>query len=300
MAVIDYDKFREAGRIAAAAREHAKALITPGRLMREVVESCEAKIFELGGKLAFPAQISKNHIAAHYCPRPDDTTLIEDGDILKLDCGVHVDGYVADNAVTVDLRDGPDGALTCASRMALENVIAMIGPGVAVRDIGRTIQETIESMGFKPVFNLTGHGVARWVIHCAPSIPNYDDQRKGQLKPGQVIACEPFASDGRGYIEEVGEPEVFMQSRPLKLRDKLPPRVEELLASFMRLPFARRDLMRICEDENEAEATLRLLRKKGILVEFPPLAEKRGTRISQHEHTILITEHGAEVTTLSA
>ncbi|MCB9918797.1 MAG: type II methionyl aminopeptidase [Planctomycetes bacterium] len=300
MAVIDYDKFREAGRIAAAAREHAKALITPGRLMREVVEACEAKIFELGGQLAFPAQISKNHVAAHYCPPPDDTTIIEDGDILKLDCGVHVDGYVADNAVTVDLRDGPDGALASASRMALENVIAMIGPGVAVRDIGKTIQDTIESMGLKPVFNLTGHGVARWVIHCAPSIPNYDDQRKGTIKPGQVIACEPFASDGRGYIEEVGEPEVFQQSRPLKMRDKLPSRIEEALEAFRRLPFARRDLMRFFEDEKESEETLRYLRKKRLLTEYPPLAEKKGTRISQHEHTILITETGAEVTTLSA
>ncbi|HMQ22876.1 MAG TPA: M24 family metallopeptidase, partial [Planctomycetota bacterium] len=189
--VIDYDKFREAGRIAAAAREHAKALITPGRLMREVVESCEAKIFELGGKLAFPAQISKNHIAAHYCPRPDDTTLIEDGDILKLDCGVHVDGYVADNAVTVDLRDGPDGALTCASRMALENVIAMIGPGVAVRDIGRTIQETIESMGFKPVFNLTGHGVARWSSTARLRSPTTTTSARASSSPARSSRASP-------------------------------------------------------------------------------------------------------------
>lgn len=298
MAVIDYDKFREAGRIAAMAREHAKELISPGRRMRDVVEACENKIFELGGKLAFPAQISKNHVAAHYCPPPDDETLIDAGDILKLDCGVHVDGYVADNAVTVDLRDGPDGALASASRMALENVIAMVGPGVAIRDMGKTIQDTIQAMGLKPVFNLTGHGVARWVIHCAPSIPNYDDQRKGRLKPGQVIACEPFASDGRGYIEEVGEAEVFQQSRPLKQKDKLPANVEEALHGFKRLPFARRDLLRFFEEPAEAESTLQLLRKKRLLTEYPPLAEKKGTRISQHEHTIMITENGAEVTTL--
>lgn len=297
MVVVDYDKFREAGRIAGTAREFAKELIRPGTRMRDVVEACEAKIFDLGGKLAFPAQISKNNIAAHYCPAPDDETLIEDGDILKLDCGVHVDGYVADNAVTVDLRDGADGAIASASRMALENVLAMVGPGVAIRDMGRTIHDTISAVGLKPVFNLTGHGVARWVIHCAPSIPNYDDQRGGRLKPGQVIACEPFATDGRGYIEEVGEPEVFQQKRPLKQKDKLPSELEELLQKLRRLPFARRDLLRHLGNAKDAETALKGLRKKRILTEYPPLAEKRGTRISQHEHTIMITESGAEITT---
>ena len=293
---LDYSRFHDAGKIAAQAREHAKALIQPGARLRDIVESCEAKIRELGGEPAFPAQISRNHVAAHYCPAPDDETLVEDGDILKLDCGVHVDGYVADNAVTVDLRDGNDSPLSLASKTALENVIAMVGPGVAISEMGRTIQETIQAMGFKPVFNLTGHGVSRYVIHCAPSIPNYDDKRKDTLRPGQVIACEPFATDGRGYIEEVGKAEVFQQCRPLKSRDKLPPKVEAALEDFHRLPFARRDLLRHF-DAKECEDVLKLLRKKRLLHEYPPLAEKPGVRISQHEHTIVITESGAEVTT---
>lgn len=299
MATPDYDKFRAAGRIAATAREHGRSMIEPGRRLRDIVESVEAKIRELGGEPAFPAQISRNHIAAHYCPPPDDETVVEDGDILKLDCGVHVDGYVADNAVTVDLRDGNDSPLAMASRVALENVIAMVGPGVAISDMGRTIHDTIAAMGFKPVFNLTGHGVARFVIHCKPSIPNYDDKRPDRLRAGQVIACEPFATDGKGYIEEVGKAEVFQQNRPLKKRDKLPEDVENALSNMHRLPFARRDLQRFFS-EQESEKVLSLLRGKRLLHEYPPLAEKPGTRISQHEHTIMIMESGAEVTTVAS
>ncbi|MAE76359.1 MAG: type II methionyl aminopeptidase [Planctomycetes bacterium] len=297
MATLDPDKFRKAGRIAANAREYGRSLIEPGRLLRDIVEAVEARIFELGGKLAFPAQISVNHIAAHYCPPPDDKTTVNASDILKLDCGVHVDGHVADNAVTVDLRDGVDSPLSLASKMALENVIAMVGPGVAVAEIGRTVHDTISAMGFKPVFNLTGHGVSRWVIHCKPSIPNYDDKRSDRLAPGQIIACEPFATDGTGYIEERGTAEVFRQSRTVKPRDKLPQPVINALEELRRLPFARRDLVRFFGPK-EADGVLTMLHKRRILEDYPPLAEKPGVRISQHEHTMMILEDGVEVTTI--
>jgi len=297
MSALDYDKFRQAGRIAAKVREHGKTLIKPGVRLAEVVESCEAMIRDHGAENAFPAQISKNHIAAHYCPPPGDETMCGPDDILKLDVGVHVDGYVADNAVTVDLRDGAGSALSMASKMALENVIAFAGPGVAISEIGRTIHDTITSMGFKPVLNLTGHGVSRFVIHCAPHIPNYDDKRAGRLKVGQTIAVEPFATDGCGYIEEVGKPEVFQVSRATKARDKLPPNLEKALKAFSRLPFSRRDLARFMSN-GEAEQCLALLRKKRLMHEYPPLAEKPGVRISQHEHTMLVTENGVEVTTV--
>ena len=293
---LDYDKFRAAGRIAAKAREHAKALIKPGVRLLDIVESAENLIRENGGKLAFPAQISKNHIAAHYCPPPGDPTCAEAGDILKFDCGVHVDGYVADNAVTVDLREGPDSPLSIASKLALDNALAIVGPGVAVCEIGRTINDSITAMGFTPVYNLTGHGVSRYIIHCAPQIPNYDDKRKGRLKAGQVIAIEPFASTGKGYIEELGKAEVFMVSRNPKTKDHLPQRLRDALEDFHRLPFSRRDLARFMSDK-EIEPAITLMRKRRLLREFPPLVEKPGTRISQHEHTVMITESGSEVTT---
>ncbi|PIE23744.1 MAG: type II methionyl aminopeptidase [Planctomycetota bacterium] len=293
---MDLDKFREAGRIAGTVREFGKGLIQPGVRLAEIVQACDDKIREMGGEPAFPAQISRNHIAAHYCPAPDDPQLVEKGDILKLDLGAHVDGYVADNAVTVDLRDGNDSPLCLASKMALENVIANVGPGVIVSELGRIVYDTITALGFKPVYNLTGHGVARYQVHCKPQIPNYDDKKSIRLKPGQVIAVEPFATDGEGYINEVGKAEVFQLVRPLKKKDKLDSRIEVFLRATNRLPFARRDLHRHFSS-TESELVLGTLRKKRLIHEYPPLAEKEGVRISQHEHTIMITESGAEVTT---
>ncbi len=293
----DLEKLRLSGRISATAREHGKSLIVPGAKLRDIAVTVEEIIYDMGGKPAFPAQLSRNNIAAHYCSPIDDDTEVQPNDIVKLDLGTQVDGYVTDNAVTVDLQGGPNSALVQASSMALENAIAEMGPGASITRIGEQIENTIKAFGFTPVYNLTGHGVARYVIHCSPSIPNYPDPKSPRLKVNQTIACEPFACDGRGYIEEEGEAEVFGISRPPKPRDKLPPEVAAAIDACDRLPFARRTLLRFLEDPAKVEMALKALQKAKILRRYPPLCEKRGVRVSQTEHTIFIGEDGAEVLT---
>ncbi len=115
---------REAGRVAAAARDMGARLIVPGAALREVCEAVEDEIRRRGGALAFPAQTSRNQIAAHYCPSPEDGTLYEEGDLAKLDIGVHIDGWVVDTAVTVNVggRAAPQ-RLVDAARAALEAAI---------------------------------------------------------------------------------------------------------------------------------------------------------------------------------
>ncbi len=294
----DLDKLRRSGRISATAREHGRRMIVPGARLADIAVAVEGVIRDMGGRPAFPAQLSRNHIAAHYCSPPDDATVVQPGDIVKLDLGTHVDGYVTDNAVTVDLRDGPDSILVAASRMALDNAIGVMGPGASITEIGRQIESTIQACGFTPIYNLTGHGVARFVIHCAPTIPNYPDKKAGTLKPNQTIACEPFACDGKGYIEEQGEPEVFGLERSPRPKDNLPKDLLAALEATDGLPFARRQLVPLLGTARRVEEALTLLRRKGILHEYPPLVEKRGVRVAQTEHTIFIHEDRAEVLTL--
>lgn len=293
----DLDKLRKSGQISATAREHAKRMIVPGAKLRTIAEEVEQMIFDLGGRPAFPAQLSRNHIAAHYCPPPDDDTEVEPNDIIKLDLGTHVDGYVTDNAVTVDLQGGPDSALVAASALALENAIALMGPGASITAIGESIESTIKAFGFNPVYNLTGHGVARYVIHCSPSIPNYPDPKAPRLRAQQTIACEPFACDGKGSIEEDGIAEVFGLVRRPKPKDRLPDDIAAAIEAAEGLPFARRSLLRHLADPQRVEEALRLLHKAKLLRSYPPLVERRGVRVSQTEHTIYISDDGAEVLT---
>jgi methionyl aminopeptidase len=293
----DLEKLRLSGRISATARETCRKMIEPGVRLEEIALAAEAVIREMGGKPAFPAQLSRNNIAAHYCSPPSDPTTIQPGDIVKLDLGTQVDGYVTDSAVTVDLQNGPDSAMVAASRMALDNAIALMGPGASITEIGRQIEQTIKAFGFNPVYNLTGHGVARFVIHCAPSIPNYPDPSSGRLKVNQTIACEPFVCNGKGYIESRGKAEVFGLKRAPKPKDKLPADIEAAVLASEGLPFARRNLLKLLRHEKRVEEALQILKRAKLLIDYPPLVEQPGVRVAQTEHTIYIGEHGAEVLT---
>jgi methionyl aminopeptidase len=294
---LELDKLRRSGRISATALAHGRKLIVPGARLEDIQQEVERVIRELGGEPAFPAQASRNHIAAHYCSPPGDPTTVQPGDIVKLDCGTHVDGYVTDNATTVDLRDGENSLLCAASRMALENAISVMGPGASLTEVGRQIETTIQSLGFKPVRNLCGHGVARYTIHCSPSVPNYADSKAPRLRPNQTIACEPFASDGKGMIDVDGKAEVFMLRRSVRPKDNLPSAIAQAMELSGGLPFARRDLVRWLGTLQKADEALKVLAKKDLVDDYPPLCENPGVRIAQFEHTIFISETGAEVLT---
>ena len=150
--------WRKAGRIASECREWAREAIKPGVRVREVLETIEEMIYERGAAPGFPAQSSRNHVAAHYCSAPQDELEYEEGDCVKVDMGAHVDGYIADTACSVDLsEDGRWQPLVDASANALVAAIATVEDGVAVSEIGAAIERTIVGAGFEPIRNLTGH-----------------------------------------------------------------------------------------------------------------------------------------------
>ena len=297
MRPVDLETLRRAGRISATALAHGKVMIKPGARLEDIARACEQVILDMGGKPAFPAQLSRNHIAAHYCSAPGDVTEVKPDDIIQLDLGTQVDGYVTDNATTVDLRDGENSLLVAASRMALDNAISVMGPGVSLTEVGRVIESTVKELGFNPVYNLTGHGVARYVIHCAPAVPNYPDPKAARLRANMTIACEPFVCDGRGQITEQGTPEVFMLRREIRPKDNVAADIVAAVAVAEGLPFARRQLISGLRDARRVNEAIEILDKKGLIHLFPPLCEREGVRVAQSEHTIFISEDGAEVIT---
>jgi methionyl aminopeptidase len=290
------EALRAAGRIAAEARREGEALIVEGAAVRDVCEAVEQAIRRRGGGLAFPVQSSRNAIAAHYCPSPDDDTLYADGDLAKLDLGVHVDGWVVDTAITVNVGDRPENrGLVDASRAALEAAIALAGAGRAVRDLSQVIESTIRGRGYRSVRNLCGHGVGRWIVHGPPAIPNVPDAGGDVLEEGMVIAIEPFATDGIGRVVERGEPEVFRYDGGAGHVAEADAAVVDAIRGFNGLPFSRRQLAG--HDRPRIEATLRALAAARRLMAYPPLVDAAGRRIAQAEHTLYVTGGGAVVLT---
>jgi len=293
------EKFRQASRVAGEARRLGASLIQPGTPLREVMEAVEAFIYGQGALPAFPAQTSRNNIAAHYCPHPGDATSYQEGDVVKIDIGAAVDGYVGDTAETVYLGTKPVyQKLVEASRMALAAAIRAAGPGVPVNDLSAAIEKEIDGRGFRPVYNLTGHGVDRWKVHTAPQIPPSPDPYSDTvLQPGMVIAIEPFATDGRGQVYEKGRAEVFMIVRNPRRLKGVDPAFWEVVQGMNGLPFARRTFPARIPRQVVENSLARLIRM-GCLMAFAPLADPDpAVQISQCEHTLLITEEGADVLT---
>lgn len=264
--------------------------------MRDILEKVEDMIRDRGAQPGFPAQSSRNHVAAHYCSAPDDEMTYEEGDCVKVDIGAHVDGYIADSAASVDLSaDGRWTPLVQASQDALAAAIATVGDGVPVGDVGAAIERTIEAAGFQPVRNLTGHGLARWKVHTPPQIPNYGERGGARLKEGMVFAIEPFACNGRGMITERGKAEVFMMMRPPRKAKGLDRDVLRAIESWRGLPIARRYFNEF--DREVVDDTLSRLVKQGSLSRYPPLVEAEGVMVTQTEHTMYLGPDGVEILT---
>jgi len=281
------DAYKKAGSIAATCLREGAKLIVPGASMRDVLDRIEARIKELGGSPAFPAQIALNSIAAHYCPTDRDDVIFKEGDIAKLDIGVHVNGFVADTATTVNL--GAHDDLLRASKEALRSALALIRPGVTLGEIGRTIQETIRSFDLRPIHNLSGHGLDRYEIHTAPNIPNVDTKDSTTLEEGMVIAIEPFATTGAGSIFESNNPTIFSLIAHRGVRSPFTRDVLKTIQSYHGLPFTTRWLTRK-HGEGKVSFALRELSNLGMLVKHPPLPDKDGGLVSQHEHSVIVAE----------
>ena len=275
----------KAGEIASEALEYGKDLIKKDKSVLEIVESVEAKIFQLGGKPAFPTNISINEIAAHYSPVKDDFS-IKESDIVKLDVGVHVNGAIGDNAVTV----GNNKELIEASREALNEAIKIIQIGTKLRDIGRVIDKTISSYGFKSIKNLTGHSIDIYEQHAGLSVPNYDDGNKSELKKGMVIAVEPFATTGIGLIEEGKDSGIFRLEKVKNVRTDMSREILNfIIEEYRTLPFTKRWLLKKFP-EFKVNFALNNLQKEGILDQYKQLPERGKGLVSQAEHTLLIDD----------
>jgi methionyl aminopeptidase len=284
------EKTIKAGEILKKVVKEAEEKVAVGSRILDVAEFIENRIVELGARPAFPCNISINSDAAHSTPARGDERVFKKGDLVKIDIGAHIDGYIADMAISIDLGD--HGDLIRAAREAVFNAIDVVKAGVDTARIGKVIEETIKNYGFKPVVNLSGHGLLPYIAHAPPSIYNYATQKGIELEEGMVIAIEPFATDGVGKVVERGECEIYslLNPKPLRLRT-MREIVSEISEKYKTLPFAKRWL-------NVSDLWISKLVREGVLREYPVLTEVSRRAVSQWEHTVIVEKDCARVVTL--
>ena len=283
------NKYREAGRILSSVVNDAVKLVKTGEKLLAVALFVEEEVKKRGAEPAFPCNLSLNDEAAHRTPFAGEETVFTD-EVVKLDAGAHIDGYVADMAVTIDLS-GRYEDLKKSAEDALNEVIKIVRAGITTKEIASVIDETISGYGYKPVSDLTGHGLEQYNAHSDPSIPSKHIKDGVTLEYGQVIAVEPFATDGIGKTKKSSFVEIYQLIRPRPVRLESMRQLMNEIERYKTLPFAKRWL------NSPSDVLINKLVNEDIIHPFNLLKEKSGGLVSQAEHTLIVLDDGCEVTT---
>ena len=288
-------KWKKAGKLANKALLFGRDLICINQSMLKVTEDIEEYVIKNGGELAFPTNLAINSVGAHWTPSSKTNEKFCKGDLVKLDVGVHIEGYIGDNALTIEIETNKYKKMIDTSREALNTAIEAAGPGVNVGMIGYAVQTTIENNGYKPIANLTGHGIKRYNLHSGISVPSINESGGATLKNGDIIAIEPFVTDGAGRVGGKRNSNIYHVRQKRRIRDeKAAEMIDEIEKRYNGLPFAERWLHNIQKD---ATKSLTKLMRAGIVSYYPVLDELGQGMVAQSEHTVLITNSGAEVLT---
>jgi methionyl aminopeptidase len=283
------EKYVKAGKIGQEAKDLARKELKSGLKVLDLAEKIEKFIKDSGGGIAFPVNISINDIAAHYTPDINDTLTFKEGDLVKVDIGTHVDGYIGDTAFTVKLGENSHPLIE-ASNDALEQFIKEIRPGKTVGEMSKLIDEVVTSHGFNPIRNLAGHAVEQYIQHAGLSIPNGHSPSNEEIVEDQVLGMEVFTTDGEGSVKESSPTLIYMFLQPKPLRSNEARKILELISDqYKTLPFARRWLKDV-GNPVRLHLALKELVDREVLRGYPPLREKSFRPVAQTEETIIVQD----------
>ncbi len=284
------ENFIRAGALAKQVRSFGESLIKEGASYQEIIRSITKKIFSLGAIPAFPPQIALNEVAAHFLLKPGED-IIFSKEVVKLDVGVCYEGAIGDCAVTVDLSKKYERLIQAVEEALLKAEIS-VKVGQNIREIGKIIDETISSYGFRSIKNLSGHGLGLFKVHTPPSIPNYDDRSKAVIRPGMTFAIEPFATDGVGFIDERGDPMIFSYKANRSIKTEPARHILAKMRDFQGLPCAFHDFLDLGLSYDELKLAFIELIELDAIHAYGPLIEEEGGMVAQAENSVLVDEKG--------
>jgi len=294
------EKYILAGQITKKVVSKAKKDIKPGQKLLEIALNIEKSVQEIGegkAKHAFPVNLSINENAAHFTPETGCKLVLKESDVLKVDIGCHVDGFICDTAFTLNF-DNSHAKMIEAAELALEEGLKVVADKTELGKIGEVIENAIKGKGFNVIQNLSGHGLDQFEAHASPSIPNIASGNPKQLEDGNAYALEPFATDGDGYVKEGIQSEIFELEKPVLVRNIHARKMLEVIAEeYQTLPFALRWLEeKLKMPEFQQKVAIRELLRARAIRSFPVLHEKPGKIVTQAEKSFILFDGKTTVT----
>ncbi|KAI0134323.1 peptidase M24, structural domain-containing protein [Xylariales sp. AK1849] len=309
--------YRHAAETHRQVRQWAQKNIKPGQTLTEIANGIEDSVRRLVGHdglgegdaivagMGFPTGLNLDRIAAHYSPNAGNKTVLEQSNVMKVDIGVHVNGRIVDSAFTMAFDPMYDNLLA-AVKAATNTGVKEAGIDVRLGELGGLIQETMESYEceingttypIKSIKNLSGHTILPYSIHGTKSVPIVKSPDTTKMEEGDVFAIETFGSTGNGRVYDEGEVSHYALRNDAPSTDLRVASAKSLLhvikKNFGTIPFCRRYLDRIGQEKYLLG--LSHLVKAGIVEDYPPLVDKKGSYTAQFEHTILLRPNVKEV-----
>ncbi len=290
----EIEKLKKAGLIAKQVIEYARLIIKPDTPLLEIANKIDDKILELNAKPAFPVNLSINEIAAHSTPSYNDEAKAHG--LLKIDIGVHINGYIADTALSLDLENSEENKnLIKTAEEARDNALEKINLGMKLREIGSIIEKTCQKNNVQPIINLSGHSISNYNLHAGITIPNFDNTQEIKISQG-IYAIEPFTTLGVGSVKEGKLSGIYHLEKDGNVRDNFAREILKFIKEeYKTLPFCARWIHK--KFGTRGLLALKQIESSSLLHHYPQLIEKSGAKVAQAEHTVLLTDKEKIVTT---
>ena len=316
--------YRQAAETHRQVRQWAQKNIKPGQTLTEIANGIEDSVRRLVGHdgltegdaliagMGFPTGLNLDDVAAHYSPNAGCKKVLQQNNVMKVDIGVHVNGRIVDSAFTMAFDPMYDNLLA-AVKDATDTGVREAGIDVRLGELGGYIQEAMESYEceingmtypIKPIRNITGHNILPYSIHGTKTVPFVKSGDTTKMEEGDVFAIETFGSTGKGRCVDDGEVShyaLYSDAPNVDLRlSSAKSLLNTIKKNFGTLPWCRRYLDRIGQDKYLLGVRMPLCQKmhfmwltngqlknlvnSGIVQDYPPLVDKKGSYTAQFEH----------------
>lgn len=306
MEKLDGSILTKLGKFTHQLRKEVYSMAKEGMEISEIINYVEKKIFSAGYLPAFPCTVCVNEVAAHFTVFDDDI-ILKKGDLIKIDFGVSDNGFITDNAFTVEIGSSNYKDLMDANLNALNKVMEKVDFGVKMEELGEVVDSVAQEKGFNTIHNLSGHQIARNNLHCGLSVPNFKNGDSREVVDNISLAIEPFFTRGEPRVKSSGNSNILHLNSDKPVRDAIAKKVLIFIKeNFPYLPFSKRWLLSDVRsdlgldggfDKRKLMYALRVLKANKIIFEYDALSSVDGEFISQFEDTVLFLDDKKEIIT---
>lgn len=289
MEKLDIEILEKLGKLTREIRKEVSTMPKPGMDITEIIDYVEKRIFDAGYLPAFPCTVSVNDVAAHYTVF-DEGYILKKGDLIKIDFGISENGFITDNAITIEIEDNKYEDLMKANFEGLNEVMEKVQIGMSMAELGKIVHDVAKKHGFETIHNLSGHQIARNNLHCGLSVPNYDNNDQRKIEDNMQFAIEPFFTRGTNRIKNCGPSNILHLINDKPVRDPIAKKIlMHIRERYPHLPFSKRWLLQAF-DKRKVLYALKILKSNNIIYEYEALATVDGSYVTQYEDAVVFVD----------